>query len=1060
LFITSDGTLTDSQYVDINVTDTDLPPVLDPIPPQALDEGQHLDLRVTATDADGDAITLSAEQLPLNSAFVDSTGGVGGFTFDPDYTQSGFYQVRFIAQSNTLADTQLVDITVNNVDLPPVLDPLPPQTMDEGTHLDLRVTATDPDGDIITLIAEQLPINSAFVDSTGGVGGFEFDPDYTQSGFYQVRFIAQSNALADTQLVDITVNNVDLPPVLDPIPPQSVPEGGHLDVRVTASDADGDVITLAAEQLPANSAFVDSTGGIGGLTFDPDYTQQGFYQVRIIASSTTLADTQLVDITVTGSDLPPVLDPIPPQALDEGQHLDLRVTATDPDGDAIALTAEQLPPNSAFVDSTGGVGGFTFDPDYTQSGFYQVRFIAQSNTLADTQLVDITVNNVDLPPVMDPLSPQTMDEGTHLDLRVTASDPDGDIITLIAEQLPLNSAFIDSTGGVGGFTFDPDYTQSGFYQVRFIAQSNTLADTQLVDITVNNVDLPPVLDPLPPQTMDEGTHLDLRVTASDPDGDIITLIAEQLPLNSAFVDSTGGVGGFTFDPDYTQSGFYQVRFIAQSTTLADTQLVDITVGNVDLPPVLDPIPPQNVSEGGHLDVRVAASDADGDVITLTAEQLPANSAFVDSTGGIGGLTFDPDYTQQGFYQVRFIAQSNTLADTQLVDITVNNVDLPPVFDPIPPQSVVEGGHLDLRVFAADPDGDAIVLTAEQLPVNSAFVDSTGGIGGFTFDPDFTQEGFYQVLFIATSGGLVDTAIADITVLEAGDQAPVLDPIGPQSVNEAETLTVIVSSTDPDGQIPVLTAIDLPANSTFADSGDGTGVFVFAPDYFQEGVYYPTFIASDGVLADSETVEITVNDTPRAPEWDPISDRALFEGESISFGVTASDPDSTIPVLSVEPLPENATFVDSLTGRGSFSFSPDYTQAGQYSLIFIATDGVLSDSEFVEIFVFEAGNQPPEIDSIGPQTVIEGEHLEFAVISSDPDGSIPALQALNMPANAVFADSGDGTGSFSFDPDYTQSGVYNVLFRAFDGELYDSLWVEITVIDFGFPPVFMIRCGLR
>ncbi|MEE9554124.1 MAG: Ig-like domain-containing protein [candidate division Zixibacteria bacterium] len=1052
LFTASDGFIIDSQYVDITVTNTDLSPILDPIPPQTLDEGTHLDIRITAADIDGDVITLIAEQLPANSAFVDSTGGVGGLTFDPDYTQSNVYQVRIIAASNTLADTQLVDITVNNIDLPPVFAAIPPQIMDEGTHLDLQVTATDPDGDIITLIAEQLPPNSAFVDSTGGVGGLTFDPDYTQSGLYQVRFIANSNTLADTQLVDITVNEVDLSPILDPIPPQSVAEGGHLDVRVTASDADGDIITLIAEQLPANSVFVDSTGGVGGLTFDPDFTQQGFYQVRIIASSNALVDTQHVDITVTGSDLPPVLDLIPPQVFDEGTHLDLRVTASDPDGDPITLIAEQLPPNSAFVDSTGGVGGLTFDPDYTQSGVHQIRFIANSNTLADTQLVDITVNNVDLPPVLDPITPQFFDEGTHLDLRVTASDPDGDIITLIAEQLPVNSAFVDSTGGVGGLTFDPDYAQSGFYQVRLIANSNTLADTQLVDITVNEVDLPPVLNPIAPQTMDEGMHLDLRMTATDPDGDMITLIAEQLPANSAFVDSTGGVGGLTFDPDYTQAGVHQVRFIASSNALVDTQLVDITVNNIDLPPVLAAIPPQTLDEGTHLDLRVTAADLDGDIITLIAEQLPANSAFVDSTAGIGGLIFDPDYTQSGFYQVRFIASSNSRADTQLVDITVNNIDLPPLFDPIPPQSVVEGGHLDLRVVAVDPDADIITLIAEQLPVNSAFVDSTGGIGGLIFDPDFTQVGVYQVRFIATSGGLVDTAFADITVFEAGNQAPVMDPIGPQSVNEAETLTVVVTSSDPDGQIPALTALNLPPNSMFADSGDGTGLFVFYPDYFQEGIYLPTFIASDGVLADSETVEVTVIDTPRPPIWDTISDRAMFEGESINFGVSASDPDGTIPVLSVEPLPVNAVFVDSLNGKGSFSFSPDYTQAGQYSLTYIATDGVVSDSEFVDIFVFEAGNQAPEIDSVGPQSVVEGQHIEFPISSNDPDSTIPALQAFNLPTNAVFADSGNGRGLFSFDPDFIQAGVHNVLFRAFDGALYDSMWVEITVIDFGFPPV--------
>jgi hypothetical protein len=877
LFITSDGTLTDSQYVDINVTDTDLPPVLDPIPPQALDEGQHLDLRVTATDADGDAITLSAEQLPLNSAFVDSTGGVGGFTFDPDYTQSGFYQVRFIAQSNTLADTQLVDITVNNVDLPPVLDPLPPQTMDEGTHLDLRVTATDPDGDIITLIAEQLPINSAFVDSTGGVGGFEFDPDYTQSGFYQVRFIAQSNALADTQLVDITVNNVDLPPVMDPLSPQTMDEGTHLDLRVTASDPDGDIITLIAEQLPLNSAFVDSTGGVGGFTFDPDYTQSGFYQVRFIAQSNALADTQLVDITVNHVDLPPVIDPIPPQFIDEGAHLDLRIVSTDFDGDPISLTAEQLPINSAFVDSTGGIGGFTFDPDSTQSGFYQVRFIASSTTLADTQLVDITVGDVDLPPILEPIPPQEVYEGEHLDLRIAASDPDGDAIALTAELMPPNSAFVDSTGGVGGFEFDPDYTQSGLLQVRFIASSNALADTQLADITVFNVNLPPILDPIPtPQNVAEGSILEIRVTTSDPDGNIPALAALNLPTNASFVDSLNGAGGFVFTPDYTQEGPYQVLFISSDGVLSDSQYVDINVTNTNLAPVLDSIPtPQTVAEMSVLSLRITASDPDLTTPLLSMENLPLNAVFVDSLNGAGGFVFSPDYTQSGNYTVLAIASDGDLADSQYVDIVVTDVNAPPEITVVGPQSVTEGDSLIFTVSGADIDGDIPALSFFDGPVNSSFEDSLNGVGLFRFYPDFTQSGFYTVGFVASDGLLADTGYVDITVQEVGNQAPILDPIGPQTVGESETLYVAVSAADPDGSIPQLLTGPLPDNAVFEDSSNGNGLFTFTPDYTQSGIDTVIFIASDGALSDSEFVAITILEAGnQGPVLDPIGPHPL------------------------------------------------------------------------------------------------------------------------------------------------------------------------------------------
>ncbi|MBI5266758.1 MAG: hypothetical protein HY851_05945, partial [candidate division Zixibacteria bacterium] len=45
------------------------------------------------------------------------------------------------------------------------------------------------------------------------------------------------------------------------------------------------------------------------------------------------------------------------------------------------------------------------------------------------------------------------------------------------------------------------------------------------------------------------------------------------------------------------------------------------------------------------------------------------------------------------------------------------------------------------------------------------------------------------------------------------------------------------------------------------------------------------------------------------------------------------------VLLTSTLPPNAVFVDSLNGAGSFTFTPDFTQAGPYSITFLAADAV-------------------------------------------------------------------------------------------------------------------------
>ena len=99
---------------------------------------------------------------------------------------------------------------------------------------------------------------------------------------------------------------------------------------------------------------------------------------------------------------------------------------------------------------------------------------------------------------------------------------------------------------------------------------------------------------------------------------------------------------------------------------------------------------------------------------------------------------------------------------------------------------------------------------------------------------------------------------------SANQAPVLDSIGPKSVMEEDTLEFRIHATDADLDSIILDTLDVPLNATFIDSGNGAGSFTFTPDSTQAGVYDVTFIASDGALADTEVVSITVYDVNQVP----------------------------------------------------------------------------------------------------------------------------------------------------------------------------------------------------
>ena len=214
----------------------------------------------------------------------------------------------------------------------------------------------------------------------------------------------------------------------------------------------------------------------------------------------------------------------------------------------------------------------------------------------------------------------------------------------------------------------------------------------------------------------------------------------------------------------------------------------------------------------------------------------------------------------------------------------------------------------------------------------------------------------------------------------------------------------------------------------------------------------TFIASDGALADSEVVAITVNNVNLAPVLAAIlGPRNVNEGAVLNFVATATDPDAHDSIVDCPKCtgstPRSLTMA---TAPVLSTSTPSFTQAGVFNVTFIASDGALADSEVVAITVNNV-NRAPVLAAIGPRNVNEGANLNFVASATDPDLSIPTLTGLNIPLNATFVDNGNGTGTFNFDPDFTQSGVYNVTFIASDGTLADSEVVAITVNNINLAP---------
>ncbi|MGB2805010.1 MAG: tandem-95 repeat protein, partial [Candidatus Zixiibacteriota bacterium] len=881
-------------------------------------------------------------------------------------------------------------------------------------------------------------------------------PDLDWNDSETVTFRAMDpDSLYDEDGATFTVTAVNDTPVVSDIPDETIPEGSSfatisLDDYVSdVDDADSDMVWTYSGNTELS---VDITDRVATIS-TPGSDWNGSEPITFRATDPGgLYDEDAATFTVTAVNDTPVVSDIPDQTISEGStfvtiSLDDYVSDVDhADSDMVWTYSGNT---ELTVDITDRVATIS-PPDLDWTGSEPITFRATDpSSLYDEDAGAFTVTGINDVPVLDSIGARSVSEGSTLEFRIHATDIDLDSIILDTLNVPLNAVFIDSGNGAGSFVFTPDYDQSGLYGVTFIASDGSLADSEVVSITVDHVNREPVLSSIGPRSVLEGAHIGFFVTASDPDGDSLILSAENRPVNSSFTDSGNGKGIFEFDPDYTQSGIYYVTFKARDSDLADSEVVQITVieaGNQA--PALDSSGPKSVAEAETLQFRFHANDPDGSIPALFVRNNPANSTYSDSGNGAGTFTFAPNYDQVGIYLVTFAATDGALIDSEVVEITVTNVNRPPVLDSMSPKTLAEGDTLEFRIHASDPDMDLIVLDTANVPLNAVFVDSGNGAGSFVFTPDFTQSGIYNVTFLAndTLGG-VDSEVVQITVTEFGNNAPVLDSIGPQAVDEGDTLEFRIHATDLDADSIILDTLNVPVNAVFVDSGNGAGSFVFTPDYTQSGAFNVTFIASDGSLADSEVVQITVNHVNLAPGLDSIGAQMVVEGDTLEFRIHASDPDLDLIVLDTLDVPVNAVFIDSGNGAGYFVFTPDFTQAGVYDVTFMASDGALVDTEVVEITVTEVGNQAPVVSDIPDQSISEGETFatinldDYVIDVDDADSEMVWTYSGNTQ---LTVDITDRIATITT-PGVDWNGSETITFRATDpGSLYDEDGATFTV----------------
>jgi len=450
----------------------------------------------------------------------------------------------------------------------------------------------------------------------------------------------------------------------------------------------------------------------------------------------------------------------------------------------------------------------------------------------------------------------------------------------------------------------------------------------------------PVLNPIADQAVERGGEISVQIDASDPDADPVTITPAGLPSYGYFEDMGGGTAYLTVMPPVDEPpSLFQITMTASDGQLSSSQTFMLKVypaGNPNAP-AMTSVANQTVAEGQTASVSVSATDADQNVVLLSAS-LPAFASLTQTSGAgsaSGRVDLAPGYCASGSYAASVTASDGAWTDTKTFTVYVTDVNRAPAW---PGGGYVlavnEGSSANLNVSASDPDqacGSAppsLVLVSAPSALTVSLTNLGGGSGQLHVAGGYDAAGTYQVTLRAVdavNSSLTADVSVQVTVANT-NRAPVASAGGPYTgVMNTDVSMSGAGSSDPDGDA-------LSYAWAYGDGYTGTGATT-SHAYAAGGTYNVCLAVTDNGtpnMSHTSCTTATVQRVNRAPVASAGGPYTGMAGAVLSMSSAgSSDPDGDLITCAW-------TFGDGGTGAGPTT-SHTYAAAGTYTVSVTVTD---------------------------------------------------------------------------------------------------------------------------
>jgi len=241
VFVT-DGSLSDTTSFVVTVTPINDAPMASETT-ISLDEDSTYTGTLFGTDVEGDDMTFAILTNPVNGTILLSDTSAGAYTYSPNENFNGSDSLSYSVSDGTLSDTGQVNIVVNAINDTPVMSVLADTTIDEDATIDIVLTASDIDEDVLTFSATA-DTSAVIVAVSTDTLSVSLEDNWNGSSILMV--IVSDGSATDTTSFELTVNAVNDAPSSFALSEQD-------SVYITMDNFDSDSIVFAWDE----SADVD-----------------------------------------------------------------------------------------------------------------------------------------------------------------------------------------------------------------------------------------------------------------------------------------------------------------------------------------------------------------------------------------------------------------------------------------------------------------------------------------------------------------------------------------------------------------------------------------------------------------------------------------------------------------------------------------------------------------------------------------------------------------------------------------------------------------------------------